>query len=224
MKKSAAYVIAATLFAFGIVHAQATKNPKDAAKPLARGKIRITPVELFPGDLKRLKPHLGIEGDACFKFEYDGPRKRFHIVLQVLEEGNPVESEAFWMGPLGDRKSGEVSVSVKAARDAQGLATWHITTHHVVQLEGVSRVETRRTSRTLPAELSGGSSDGINKVTDFDVNDEVGLWCKVDVRMGRLIRPVPVNEMANDADFAVVLKLVPGGVEEYDDLEKPDQK
>ena len=214
MKRRAAYVIAATLFAFGIVHAQATKNPGNTAKPLARGKIRFTPIELFPGDLKRLQTHLEMEG-ACFKFEYDGPKKSVHFVLQILEKGKRDVSPTLFLKLLEGRSSGEVSVSIRKVDDARGQSAWHMIAHVVQNEENGFSSSTQTITKTLPAKANGSGGQSIGEVTDSDVNDEVALWCKV--RSGRPIQmSIPMDEMANDSDFAVVLKLVPGGPDDVD--------
>jgi hypothetical protein len=207
MKKSAAYVIAATLLAFGIAHAQATKEPGDTEEPLAPGNIRITPIDLFPGDLKRLQPHLEMDG-ACFKFEYDGHKKSVRLVLQILEKGKREISATMFLKPFEGPSSGEASVSIRSVKDAQGQSAWYII-GRVVQNEAHGTSSSMQyMPRTLPANAHGSSGQSIPDVSVFDADDEVPLWCKV--RSAGPIRVSgPMDEMAKEADFAVLLKLVP---------------
>ncbi len=65
-----------------------------------------------------------------------------------------------------------------------------------------------RTKRPWPKKAHGVTEKSINDVTDLDANEEIALWCKA-WSSGPTRMTVPVMEMAKEADYAVVLKLVP---------------
>lgn len=208
MKRSASLITAGVLLTIGIVHAQTGKNADGPGAGPMEGKIRITPIELFPGDLKRLQSHLEMEG-ACFKFECAGRNKPPRVVLSIFEPGKRDINMSLLLKDTKERSSGEVSVSLRKADDPEGHSTWRIIVN-AKQVEGLGEFEsTQTTTKTLPRDADGSSGQQIRSVTDFDISDEVPLYCRV--RSSRPIRlQGPVDEMARAADFAVVLKLVPG--------------
>jgi hypothetical protein len=209
MKRLAVYSIGTMLLAFGFVHAQTRNDADIAEQPLAPGNIRFTPIDLFPGDLKRLQPHLEMEG-ACFKFEYDGPKKRVHLVLQILEKGKREVKSQLRLQPLDGPSSGEASVSIRSVKDAQGNSAWYIIARVVQNNAHGSSGSSQYMQRTLPANAHASGDQGIGEVAVFDIDDEIPLWCRVR-SSGEIRNSVPMDEMANDADFSVLLKVVPAG-------------
>jgi hypothetical protein len=211
MKRQTALLVAVTLFATGFVRSYAPRNLADGAEPLPPGKIRFTPIDLFPEDLKRLQPHLEMEG-ACFKFEYEGPKQSACIVLQILERGKREVRSTLFLNPLDGRSSGEVSVSIRTIDESRGPPAWHIVAH-VMQIEGKGASRSTQTViKTIPAKATSSTGKSIEAVADCNINEETVLWCKL--RGGRPIpAEVSVEELAAAADTAVVLKLVPGGAE-----------
>ncbi len=211
MKRQAAVVVAATLIAIGIVHARTTQNRGDEAKPLPPGTIRITPIDLFPGDLKRLQPHLEMDG-ACFRFEFEDPQRSARVVLQILERGKREVRSTLFLTPRDGLSSGEVSISVRSVNDGKGPAAWHVIAHLVQErMNGLSSAS-QTISKTLLAKANASFGKSIDVVSDFDINKDVVLWSIV--QGGRPIpQMVSVDELAAAADRAVVLRLVSAGAE-----------
>src|SRR5262245_22708081 len=86
MNRAFACLLAGAVLAVGVVLAQGPGKPKTATDKLAPGTIRLTPVDLFPGELRRLQPHLEISG-VCYKVEYSGPEIAARLFLEEWKSG-----------------------------------------------------------------------------------------------------------------------------------------
>jgi len=163
----------------------------------------VTPIDLFPGDLKRLQPHLQMEG-ACFKIDYNGPKRAFKIVTQIWERGKGKDggvAAATFEGP----STGEASISIKKTTDDKREPAWHIISNWSTPLGGA----TFSIPKTLPKDdIPGQQVHGVKNVAEFDAEEDVGLWCIVRAA-GEIPFTQPIDELAKSVDFAVVLKIVP---------------
>ncbi len=208
MIRVAAFVLAGIALAFGIVHAQGIKKP---GAPLALGKIRLTPVDLFPGDLKRLQPHLGISG-VCYKVEYNGPETPARIVLEEWKNGKREgwsSSGLNLKGPL----AGEVSISIQSARDDDGNLGSRV-------IESVQRATSASTtgehnfSKPQLKQKTFSYKRPIEEASDFNSDGEIALWAVIHVKAGvGADQTKAISDLAKEAEYAIVWKLVPRGNE-----------
>jgi hypothetical protein len=206
MKRAAAFVLAGVLLVSGILCAQNPKKADDAGKPLAAGKFRVTPIDLFPGDLRRLQPHLEIEG-ACFKIEYNGPKLQAQVITEIWEGG--VGKVAGMSGAVFEgQTASEASISDKKTSDAARQAGLYVISHFEQSLGGVGRSGQTTFPKTFPKNANGSGTRGVYEVTEFAPEKEIALWCIVRTS-GAIQSSAPIDSLVKSVDFAIVLKIVP---------------
>jgi hypothetical protein len=85
------------------------KPPEAAVAPAAR--VVASPSELFPGDLKRLQPHLRLTG-GCVRLDFEGPDLFVGEEVELWLDGKPARWLSRSMTRLAKGPS-EVSISLK---------------------------------------------------------------------------------------------------------------
>ena len=125
----------------------------DETRPAA---ARIDPAELFPGELKKLEPHLGLAASGCVKVEPAGKGRNFHVRLELWENGK--RSGKPLGGPGLALSSGvpfELSVSVREDPGRFDKPMYRVTTPgpgagRSSQPRPASRCSTRRRRDRVP--------------------------------------------------------------------------
>jgi hypothetical protein len=123
----------------------------------AKTVVRITPEELFTGDLKRLQPHLGLT-TGYVKLACDGPGVPAEIAIEIWKNGKLLRHHGGSSGLLPD----EISISVKEVADRDGKDKYR-----VVIAEKAVRRELRWNYGVLPHIVTSGGSSSLT--TDVDV-------------------------------------------------------
>jgi hypothetical protein len=211
MKKVAMLVLAGIFFAFAVVSAQSPKKPGEVVTPLAPGKIRITPVELFPGDRKQLQPHLRMSG-ACFKVEYNGEEMEARVFLETWENGKR-QGYSYQRCSLRKGTTCQASITITDGfRDDDGNPASRVTSVVTEKSdEGSSEGSTSQLETQRKGLTTGRRSA---KAADFSKDNEIYLWATVGVKKGKGIElDSPLDDLVKNSDQAIVLKLIPGGDE-----------
>src|SRR5438477_2011904 len=85
--------------------------------PAPARAVRVSPSELFIGDLKRLEPHLGLTS-GCVRLDSGGPALWFGMEVELWQGGKRIKSlgasHRRWEGP------GEASISLKEETGPSG--------------------------------------------------------------------------------------------------------
>src|SRR5205823_4330875 len=71
--------------------------------------LRVSPSELFTGDLKRLEPHLRLTS-GCVRLDFRGPDRMIGVEVELWQGGKPAKWFTRWSGRTGP---GELSVSLR---------------------------------------------------------------------------------------------------------------
>ena len=188
-------------------------NSAPRGPTVPEGKIRITPVELFPQELKRLEPHLELSG-ACFKVEYNGPELSVKIVVEIWKNGTLEGHSGGWMALKGPF-TGELSVTAKNALDDEGNPGSRIVT--AWGGPGTSQ-STRATYPTPDLKDRTTVFKKVERVTEIAIDQEIAVWGML---QGKAFRMIPIGsgriqiersiaEVAKEAEYAIIWKLVPG--------------
>jgi hypothetical protein len=172
-----------------------TTKPRDVP-------VRITPCDLFPGDLKRLQPHLELTG-GCAKLEYSGNQPvglRFWI-----EEWRDGEVKRGYHGTgLRGPVNAEVTFTVRESLDEEAKPRLRIV-HTFSGPDGSSSFS----SFVAKPKIHGGvtSTRKIDGPVDVARGQEATLM-GVMYGTGNTSRPEePIEDLAKRAEFALVFKL-----------------
>ncbi len=172
------------------------------------GAIRLSPSELFRGDLKRIEPHLGLTS-GCFKVEFAGTDQWVRRRIEVWQNG-----KARHLSTSGQPLKGpsEISISVREMDDPRGEVKKYLVTEAIeANTSGAGR---QVVDAPQFKNMHSTTYAGHDAVTIRQGDPPVAVWALVayETQAGG---PLPgpkgsVEEAAKNADWALVLKVAPG--------------
>ena len=176
-----------------------------AQTPDPNASIRVSPAELFTGELKRLEPHLGLISTGCFKVDYDGPELMLKSQVQVWRDGNPNPP-----GGSSTRITGpcEVSISVREVCEPKGMTKYEVT----VAVSSKSGRTFDKVRYDLPeltgeGELKFRHTTSLVQPVSVHGDKPVPVWGFAQGRGSIPGTADLLEEMAKRAEWALVLKL-----------------
>jgi len=173
-------------------------------QPPQNGVVRITPCELFTGELKRLEPHLGLTS-GCVKLDYNGPAVPIKLRVEVWKNGK-VAGEA---GILGTTLSGpgEASISLKEATDSKGQAKYQVVmvlSKDNGYLSFTSQVDVPR----LKGQVKSRGPKQLGEPVELSKDKSVAVWSFEAREAGGMIDGnESVDATAKRVEWALVFKL-----------------
>ncbi len=209
MRSRSILLLLSALSLVAIVHAKT----EQVGKPLAPGMIRLTPIDMFPGDLKRLQPHLEISG-VCYKVEYNGPEIGARFVLEEWKRGKREGYASIGM-ELKASVAGEASISIKPAHDDDGNPASRV----ITSVFGPNVKSSGAISYPKPqAKGTFKATKQLDRVRDLSTDKDIPLWAELHYKKGvgvsgdELGADDFVQEL-KEVEYAIVWKLVAGGKE-----------
>lgn len=206
---------------------QAAKdNSGNTRKPVPEGMIRVTPSELFRGDMERIGQHL-TEFSGLVRFEYGG-KKPFDIRLEEWVQGK-LRNDHKFLGSVHGRGwkaqpflDGEISLTLESfkCRDLDEGYEWAIFATKEGPAAG-GRI-TSKGRFTFPEDLQevtlGTSYEKVDQETMFPDDQEFVIWAIITnranednneetrLRAEKRFKLKDIGEKAKHADYAIVLK------------------
>ncbi len=177
-----------------------SKSSKSKTAPkLPQGVLRVTPSQLFTGDLARIEPHVAsISG--CVKVEYAGPRKYLQVSTEIWEDGES-RTVCSTGGSVNLPLSDELSVTLHDI----GQYTDDLAYRIVTSIRGSSGTTYLR--KFDRSGLFGTGLLGLERIDILD-DEDVIVWGYAWFRYGETHnRELALEEQARKAKWAVVLKL-----------------
>ncbi|MDB5310382.1 MAG: hypothetical protein JWO38_4584 [Gemmataceae bacterium] len=179
--------------------------PSDPTPPTPEPRsVRISRSDLFPGDLKRLAPHLGLAATGCVHFDVTGSDWTIGMEVESYQKGKPRSLGSSW---TPHKHSGEVSISLREVTDPNGKLEFQIVMAFTNQSESgswTSRIEApdggRGVSNRSTTYLRASGS------RDLAEGERVAVWAHTAYEDVRQMRPADsLVDEAKQGKWAVVL-------------------
>lgn len=181
--------------------------PPTAAANTSRA-LRASNVELFPGDLRRLQPHLGLKATACVRLEFEPPARRLHLDAELWQEGKPVRRPGGMSGYTPTNWPVDVSISLAPAAGPAGSAQYRVTMAAVDR----STLVSWESNRPAPPEGLYTHFRELHEPIEIGPGPPVPVWACLAYKTPN---PFPegwpskrsFDEAARAAEWAIVLKV-----------------
>ncbi|HEY9632170.1 MAG TPA: hypothetical protein V6D14_02105 [Coleofasciculaceae cyanobacterium] len=189
-------VMVASLFLFfGYGHTQ---------EQAQKGMLRISPSELFTGELKRLEPHLGLTGSGCVKVDYKGVALPIDLEWELWQNGT---FKSLGHSSTSITQPSEVSFSVKEVSRDKETSKYQLITA-VSEQSGYTS-----TTRSVELPKLEGATTQKRLTNTIDIKDTkaIAVWAllanqgSVDTRDDE-----PFEEATKRVETALVFKFSPG--------------
>ena len=175
----------------------------DKPKPPA---ARVSPAELFTGELKKLEPHLGLTASGCVAVEPAGGEQAFYLQLEEWKDGKRADSLPGLS--LTSGKPFEVSVSVREDPGRFGKPMYRV----VVAWSGGGKSESRA-GRVAIFETGDGLTvypkKPLARAIDLEERGSAVVWGLMagKLRDSTIDPKESVEEMAKRVPWALVLRI-----------------
>jgi hypothetical protein len=194
-------VVACIIVSVSYGYAQKQSQKGILQEQLQPGILRISPSELFTGELERLKPHLGLTGTGCVKVDYQDSEIPIGTQLELWHNGT---AKIISKEVTTSRQLSEVSISVKEMSDAKETSKYQA----ILVISG----QTGYSSSTLMLDIPalGTTQKQISKTIDIKKDTKpVAVWALLRYQGNSIVSDSTetIEEAAKQAESALVLKI-----------------
>ncbi len=160
------------------------------------GTSKISPTQLFTGELKRLEPHLGLIGHGCVNVAFSG-EKQLKTELQIWNKGKSTTTTSNTRVPVS---AGEISITAREAAGPEGKMMYKV----IIAVPG----GTSSTWIPIPSEMRGTTWITVPDEKSVKDGDPIVVWALIGTMSGSLTTTSePVEQAAARADWALVLSV-----------------
>jgi len=182
-----------------------TLAPDQEASDSPSRVLRVSPSELFTGDLNRLEPHLNFASSGCVKFETPNQMQDIGFETEVWEQGKARTLNEYTPHA---QKPDSASFSLREITDAKGQRKFHYV--EAVSAKGSSVSVT--TERDMPECYSNSVhyTKKLSEPRELNEGDKLAVWAFV-IPMHKADSSFThfesIEEAAKAAQWAFVVKV-----------------
>jgi hypothetical protein len=170
-----------------------------AQKTEKKTVIRISPSDLFPGDLRRIAPHLDLTASCCVKVDFEGP-KSLKTQVEEWQGGKAITSKPFAGFPY---YQGYFSVSVRETLDRDGKWKYKVICDSLGDVNKLF-IDIPKTAIEDHVLISRC----LRRDTIIKGNESVAIWTMMQWKLGQPVSgDDEIEQLATKSVWALVVKL-----------------
>ncbi|GMQ57273.1 hypothetical protein AN1V17_16680 [Vallitalea sediminicola] len=171
---------------------------------IEKGTVKVTRSDLFEGESKKLKPHMGLIS-GCVKVKYKGDKKFISCKYEIWENGETTETSGLFSKSIDGEFDGEVSISLKELiNNDLEISEDMIMTTAIGNESGYS--SNRRYIKRFDKEYGYSPYDLTEEIIETD-EAEIDVWGLM-ANGDEVYNPKgSIEKTAKEVDWAIVLKI-----------------
>lgn len=171
---------------------------------IEKGTVKVTRSDLFEGESKKLKPHMGLIS-GCVKVKYKGDKKFISCKYEIWENGEITETSGLFSKSIDGEFEGEVSISLKELiNNDLEISEDMIMTTAIGNESGYS--SNRRYIKRFDKEYGYSPYDLTEEIIETD-EAEIDVWGLMAEDDNIYSPKSSIQATAKEMDWAIVLKI-----------------
>ena len=171
---------------------------------IEKGTVKVTHSDLFEGESKKLKPHMGLIS-GCVKVKYKGDKKFISCKYEIWENGEITETSGLFSKSIDGEFEGEVSISLKELiNNDLEISEDMIMTTAIGNESGYS--SNRRYIKRFDKEYGYSPYDLTEEIIETD-EAEIDVWGLMAEDDNIYSPKSSIQATAKEMDWAIVLKI-----------------